>query len=121
MNNQEQLNDIQQSEANFGSYIENSPVAIYVFSPDGFFMDVNNSACKMLGYSKIELLALHISQIVSKADFTKGLEAFDVLQLKGHYTNEFKFLRKDGTELLCLVSGVKIFETQFLGFVREVN
>lgn len=115
------LSDSEHNEANFGTYIGNSPVAIYVFSPDGFFLDVNLSAFTMLGFSKKELLALHISQIVSKEDFVKGLEAFDVLQTKGHYTNEFVFLRKDGSKFKGLVSGVKIFETQYLGFVRIID
>lgn len=109
------------TEKNFGSYIENSPVAIFVFGPDGFFMDVNNSACEMYGYPKNELLNKHISEIVVKEDFTKGLEAFDTLQIKGHYTNEFVFQRKDGSRFKGLVSGVKIFVTQYLGFIRVVE
>ena len=55
-----------ESETKFRMYLENSPVAVFVANTEGKYEYVNDAACKLLGYSKEELLEMSIPQVVFK-------------------------------------------------------
>ena len=54
---------LRDSEQRFRSLVEQAVDAIYVFSPDGVLLDVNQTACQMLGYSRSELLGMDLACI----------------------------------------------------------
>ncbi len=47
---------LQESEKRYRTLFESASDAIFIHSPEGNFLEVNNIACKRLGYSKEELL-----------------------------------------------------------------
>ncbi len=84
----------------FRELIEHSSDAVYVIEPEtGRFLDSNETACKMLGYSKDELLAMSICDVdLAFAD----LEAWQeyIRNVKGSIRPSilhFEHRRKDGT------------------------
>ncbi len=54
---------LRKSEKKFRSYVENAPVGVYVVDEDGNYVDVNEAACEMTGYSKDELLDMSIPDL----------------------------------------------------------
>jgi PAS domain S-box-containing protein len=53
--------------------LESMWVAIFIATPEGKIMDVNRSACALLGYAKEELLSMGMADIIS-AETAEHLE-----------------------------------------------
>jgi len=98
----EQKNTIKQlekQEDHFRSLFEQSNDAVFVYDFDGKMIDVNQEACKMLGYDKktlmgIKFLDLHTEEelVASKDAFKTGTETCSV-------RFESKFKKSNGDEL----------------------
>jgi len=56
--------DLRESEGRFSSLVEHAGDAIFLHNADGAFMNVNQQACNSLGYTRKELLNLHLVDIV---------------------------------------------------------
>ncbi|WP_345974375.1 histidine kinase dimerization/phosphoacceptor domain -containing protein [Sulfurimonas sp. HSL3-7] len=87
----------------FNFALDNSADAIYWFTFDTRFFYVNDAACKMLGYSKEELLQMKLSDIDS--DYNKNTEKFlEQIKQKQFICFESRQTRKDGSTLPVSVS-----------------
>jgi PAS domain S-box-containing protein len=110
---------LKESEAKFRSYIESALDGIFVMNADGYYLDVNVSACKLLQYSFDELLHMHASQIVTQKDISALQDSIGILQQTGKFQGEINFVRKDGSFIIGLLSAVKISENVFLVFLKD--
>ncbi len=61
---EERSAEYQKSEEKYRSLIEQASDAIYVLDFKGSFTDVNDSMCRMVGYTREELLQMEVSAIV---------------------------------------------------------
>ena len=107
----------------FRALIEGTNDSIHVVDPaTGRFLDVNESACRALGYTRDEHLALTVFDVVEI-----GREAFHatLAQAKntGHATVEVLHRRKDGTKFPVEVSlsPVTIDREYLLAVVRDIT
>ena len=94
------------SEERFRSTLEYAPVGMGVTSLDGRFVEVNQSLCKLLGYSREELLQLTFIEITHPDDRAVTLEHTEQL-LNGEINFsqlEKLCLRKDGSAIWVQVS-----------------
>ncbi len=76
--------------------IEASSEALFWMTPDACIVDVNEAACRSLGYSRAELSGMHVAQI--DAQFTQQSWAlrFDDLRVTGTLSFETQQRTKDG-------------------------
>jgi len=93
---QKEIQDnLRDSEGRFRTLVENATDGIFVHDFNGNFIDVNQQACKSLGYSKHELLGMKVSDIdvVAKVEQLTWaeLEQGKVLTVEGMH------IRKDGS------------------------
>jgi PAS domain S-box-containing protein len=56
---------LRESEEKFRSYIDNAPDGVMVVNREGRFIEANEAACQITGYSKEELLNLSISDTLT--------------------------------------------------------
>jgi PAS domain S-box-containing protein len=75
--------------------IESANMAICVYDERGRFVTVNECACKILGYTRDELLAHDV------ADFTEGGIDRTVLLSSEHREGVRLVARKDGSKVPC--------------------
>ena len=59
---------VRASEEKYRTYINNSPTGVFVTDSTGRYVEVNASACRLLGYSEEELTQRGISDIVAPED-----------------------------------------------------
>jgi PAS domain S-box-containing protein len=88
-----------QSEQRFRSYFEMPLTGIVITSVEKNWLDVNDRACSILGYTKEELLRTTWSSMTHPDDLASDVEKFN-LMLAGainQYTMEKRFIRKDGS------------------------
>jgi two-component system, cell cycle sensor histidine kinase and response regulator CckA len=82
----------------FRTLIENLGDAIHVVDPvTGCFLDVNESACRVLGYTREEHLSLTVFDVVVGLDRALFDVAFARAKATGPLTLEAQHRRKDGT------------------------
>jgi len=89
---------LRKSEERFRSVVEQAADAIFVIDGEGRIQDVNQAACKCLGYMRDELLGQRISVVDTRVDQDRHREAFweKLAQGKGfHFESHHR--RKDGT------------------------
>ncbi len=87
-----------ESEQRFRSYFELPLVGIVITSTEKSWLNVNDRACEILGYTKDDLLQQTWSSMTHPDDLGADVEKFN-LMLAGaidQYTMEKRFIRKDG-------------------------
>jgi PAS domain S-box-containing protein len=75
--------DLKASEEKYRTYVDNSPIGIFIANSEGKYIEVNPQACKVTGYSEKELLEMTVLDIVSKDYVEKTLEGFKKLSTEG--------------------------------------
>ena len=78
-------------------------VAMFLLTIDGKFLQVNRTACEMLGYDKEELLGMNFKDITHPSDKERSLEILHKMY-ENHsverYSIEKRYLKKDGNILI---------------------
>ena len=118
---------LRDSEQWYRALLENANDAVYVFElsayEPGRFMDVNERACAMLGYSREALLGMTIGEIDVPGQ-TKRADVVKHLQEDGSATFETEHLARDGSRIPVEVSA-RTFELRgqpiVLSVVREIS
>ena len=97
------LEAIVESENKYRSIFEKSRDVIYITSREGKFIDINDSAIKLFGYSKEELLNLNVKHLyaseLDRENFKKAIEQLgEVIDL------EVTLKTKSGEKIYCLLN-----------------
>jgi two-component system cell cycle sensor histidine kinase/response regulator CckA len=113
------------SERQFASAFENAPIGMALVAPDGRWLKVNHSICKMVGYTVPELLALTFQDITFPDDMEKDLHNVHRM-LAGeieNYQMEKRYRHKDGhiVPVLLSVSLVKDKTGQPVHFISQIQ
>jgi PAS domain S-box-containing protein len=97
---------LQERDAKLRAYFESPAVGIAITSPAKGWVDVNDRACAMLGYSRDELSRLTWLELTHPDDIAADTAEFDRLlsDEKDRYALDKRFIRKDGTVLWAALS-----------------
>ncbi|MFP4356375.1 MAG: PAS domain S-box protein [Phycisphaerae bacterium] len=112
---------LRHSEAKYRGYVDNAPDGIFILGPDETYVDVNQAACDMLGYSRAELLQLGPSDLIPTDQEPISQQLIDQMHSQGRGEGEFTFLRKDGSSFPGSVAARKLSDTLTIGFVRDLS
>lgn len=108
----------------FRKLIDKSSDAIEVNDPATLqFMDVNETACRSLGYTREELLAMRIQDIDQEIDESRRKRIGEELQAHGSVIFESRHRRKDGTQFPVEVSlnAVHLDKDYGVSVVRDIT
>ena len=117
----EKIASLKESEKKFRSYVDFAPDGIFVTDDKGNFIDVNNAACKITGYSREELLCRNIVDLYSEDSIEAAKKHFQKVLTSGRTSGELSFIKKDGIRRYWAIDAVKLSETRFLGFARDIT
>lgn len=95
-----------QSERHFRDIFDHAPIGMAITSPAGHLVEVNDSLCMLLGYSREELHDKGFREITHPDDTANSEEFFRQL-IAGEinfYRLEKRYLHKDGTPVWALLS-----------------
>jgi PAS domain S-box-containing protein len=97
---------LQERDAKLRAYFESPAVGIAITSPAKGWVDVNDRACAMLGYSREELARLTWLVLTHPDDVASDTAEFDrlVADEKDRYALDKRFIRKDGSVLWAALS-----------------
>ncbi len=112
---------LKSSEAEYRSLIEQATDAIFISNSNGQYTDVNESACRLLGYTKEELLRLTVSDLLGVEETAAAPPRFDELK-NGHSILSHRNLRaKDGRMIAVEINGKMLSNGKMLGMVRDIS
>ncbi len=117
----ERTRALAESEEKFRSYIDNSPIGIFIIDADAKYVEVNESACEMTGYTEGELLNLGIADLVPDDFLREAGGSFQGLFAEGKASIESRFRRKDGSVGWWIVDAVKLSDDRYIGFTTEIT
>ncbi|MEO8656158.1 MAG: PAS domain S-box protein, partial [Ramlibacter sp.] len=107
-------------EAALQALIDQAPDGIFVADIDGRYTYVNEAGCRMLGYSRDEVLRMKIEDTVLTRDPSRLDRAKAVMLAGRSEAAEWTLRRKDGTALPVEVNARILSSGQWHGFVRNV-
>ena len=105
---EERTAEYQKSEEKYRSLIEHASDAIYVLDSKGNFTDVNESMCKMIGYTRDELLKLNVKAIVDPQELKSDPLPKSVHSPERSQFRERQFVRKN-KDVFPVEINVKMF------------
>ena len=90
---------LRESQQRLLATYERAPIGISESSPDGKYIGVNDEFCRILGYTKDEILQRGIKSLTHKEDYAREIKLYRQL-FAGEipdYRIEKRYVRKDGT------------------------
>ena len=109
------------SEARYQTLFEYAPDGILIADAESYYIDANASMCRLLGYSREELIGLPASNIVSETEISHITSALNVLHAKSDHHREWQFRRKDGSLLAAEVIATMMPDGNLMGMVRDIT
>jgi two-component system, cell cycle sensor histidine kinase and response regulator CckA len=108
-------------EARHRALFEYAPDGIVIADPESYYLDANSSMCRMLGYTRDELVGLHASDIVVQDEIPQIGQALSVIKTKSDYHREWQFRRKDGSVFSADVMATTMPDGNLLGIIRDIT
>ncbi|NTV23347.1 MAG: PAS domain S-box protein [Nanoarchaeota archaeon] len=115
---------LKESEQKYKLIVDNLKDALYVHDFKGNILDVNDNACKMLGYKREELVGSNLKKIDSEANIKLIKQRMTHLITEGSLLFNGEHIRKDGSHVFVDVSAVVISkegEGLVQSFVRDIT
>jgi PAS domain S-box-containing protein len=109
------------SEQRFRLLVEQAVDGIFVSDGRGRYTDVNEAGCRMLGYTREEILARSIADVIAEDEVRRiGPEVarFGSGQV---VTSEWRFRRKDGSFFIGEVVGRELPDGRLQAILRDVT
>jgi diguanylate cyclase (GGDEF)-like protein/PAS domain S-box-containing protein len=115
-------------DAQLRATVDQVAVGIARTAPDGRFLEVNQTLCRMLGYEEEELLARGFPDITHPEDVTKSVQLRERLYAGdvGSGTLEKRYLRRDGSVMwaeaaLTVVRGARGGTAYVVAVIQDVT
>jgi PAS domain S-box-containing protein len=109
------------SEARYRALFDYAPDGIVIADPNSYYLDANASACRMLGYSRSELMGLHATAIVIQTEIPHIETALGVIKARSAYHREWQLRRKDGSVFPADVMATMMPDGNLLGMIRDIT
>ena len=94
---------------------------MFLADEKGRYLEVNAASERITGYTKAELLSMSISQLFPPEGREEGIRHFTEVRDTGKASGEFTFLHKNGSKRWWSVNAVKLSETRYLGFTKDIT
>jgi len=109
------------SEARYRTLFEYAPDGIAIANAEGVYVDGNASICRMLGYSRDELIGRSASDIVAKSEIPQIETALGEIKAASDHHREWLFRRKDGSVFGAEVIATQMPDGNILGMIRDIT
>ena len=110
-----------ESEEKYRTLIDQASDGIFIADASGKFYIVNDSACKMSGYTADELKNLTIYDLVDRQGLVNHPFRFKEMERPQGTRSERKMLRKDKSELDIEISAKFLSDGRFIAFIRDIT
>jgi PAS domain S-box-containing protein len=111
----------QTSEDRYRTLFDYAPEGIVIADTASNYLDANVSICRMLGYSRDELIGKNAADIVAFEEVPYIGQALRVINSESEYQREWRFKRKDGSTFAAEVIATAMPDGNLLGVIRDIT
>jgi PAS domain S-box-containing protein len=108
------------SDERFRLLFDNSLDAMILADDYGRYLDVNQAACDLFGYSREQMLAMSVGDLIT-AQSSGAKEQYQKYIQAGRETGEFSFVRADGVTQIAAYSACRLTPGQHLSILRDIT
>ena len=112
---------LQDNERQYQLLMEEASDAIVAVDMDGYFRLVNAKACELFGYTREELLQLHVKETYSPAEQDMAEQCLEQLREGRTLRLRRLFQRKDGSAISVDIKGRKMSDDRYFAIVRPLG
>ena len=112
---------LQKSEARYRLLFEHAPDGIVIADSEGYYLGVNSVMCRMLGYTREELIGLHTSNLVIQTKIQHTEPALQVIKTENDYLREWQLRRKDGSTFAAEVTATTMPDGNLLWIIHDIT
>lgn len=94
---------------------------VFVANAQGAYLDVNPAACRMLGYSKDEMLKLSLADLLDASEWRRLPAAIASYGGGSVHRSEWLFRRSDGSKFHGELVGGRLPDGRFQSVVRDIS
>ena len=109
------------TDERYRTLFDYAPDGIIIADPRGVCLDVNDSACRMLGYERTELTGKEASALVDPDELAKISRALSLIHSSQTYSDRWQLRRKDGSVFPADVIATTMPDGNLLGVVRDIS
>lgn len=109
------------AEARYRALFEYAPDGILIADAESYYLDANPSICKMLGYTRDELIKMHATDIIVQSEFEYIQPAINSIKAKENYMREWQLKRKDGTVFSAEIIATTMPDGKLMGMIRDIT
>jgi PAS domain S-box-containing protein len=109
------------SEARYRKLFECAPDGILIADSESRYIDANASLCRMLGYSRDELVGLHASDILVPEEHPQVGPTLKSIGNQSDHHREWCFRRKNGSAFPAEVIATMMPDGNILGMIRDIT
>jgi PAS domain S-box-containing protein len=109
------------SEARYRELFESAPEGIFVATPEGVYTDVNAAGCRLLGYTREELIGRSITELVAPDALPRQTALTRHILAGGAEVSEWELRCKDGTFVPVELSVNTLPDGHLRAFVRDIT
>ncbi|HSI86878.1 MAG: PAS domain S-box protein [Candidatus Methylacidiphilales bacterium] len=112
---------IRESESKYRTIIECASDGILISDANSIITDANAESCRMYGYTRDELLGMHVSKLISPSDAERLGPEIARLASGEVIRSEWLCIRKDSSVFPIDVSATLLPDGLLLGMVRDIT
>lgn len=109
------------TENKFSQYVQHAPEGICIVNKEGRYIEVNQAALDMTGYSREELLSMYLFELLTPVSAPDGMAHFKRLQTEGEAYSELEINIKGGKVVWWAVKAVALPDGTFMAFISDVS
>ena len=112
---------LRESEDRYRTLFEYHSDAVFVVTNEGNFVEVNQQACKLLGYEREELLKKRVTDFLLPDQTSVGMTLFAQLAEQGNAQGELRLIREDGREVFTDINCTLLPDGGYLASLRDTT
>jgi diguanylate cyclase (GGDEF)-like protein/PAS domain S-box-containing protein len=112
---------LRESKDKFEIFTEKAPLGIFVIDYAGRYLEVNQAAAQLSGYSKEELLDLSIQEFTAPEFMAKGMAMFEELKAKGYSEVDVIAIKKSGERIWLNIVAVRVDNNKVISFCKDIT
>jgi PAS domain S-box-containing protein len=101
--------------------MEEASDAIVAVDMEGYFRLVNAKACELFGYTRDELLRLHVKETYIPSEKDMAQQCLKQLREGNTLCLKRLFQRKDGTAISVEIRGRKMSDDRYFAIVQQLD
>jgi PAS domain S-box-containing protein len=109
------------SEERYRALFDEAPDGIVITDSGSHYLDANASVCRMLGYSREDLIGLPVSAVVVPEEVEHIARALAAIGTKAEYRRDWRLRRRDGSVFEAEVIASVLPDGNVMAMIRDVT